>query len=422
MRRHRTTRLIVSPRRSSATLPLGLLRQKIAILRDTDNKKRTILNEIAGGFGDIGVLIPITLALVIKNGFDLRGILLSAGIFYVGSALFFRVPMPVQPLKAMAAVALAQGLPHHALRVAGLAFAAVILLLLIPGVADLLERLFSLPVVRGIQLALGIMLVKAGVNLSAGGILLSIMALALLSVTYLATESLPPILPVLIGGLIIAGLSPAGALEPSPGLPVSPGMPEISIRDLSFVLTALIIPQLGLTIGNSVMATAQTAKDLFSSSSARVNTKNLTLSITAGNFLSCLISGIPMCHGAGGLTAHYRFGARSNRATLIAGGLFLLLALLPSGSMVDIFLSFPLPFLGILLIFVGGFHASLAKDCLVRKGTILTVLVTAAVSLLCNNLSAGALAGILFEAIQQVIVRNLFLGEGIRTVEKHAGR
>lgn len=379
-------------------------------MQDFQGGKRGILHEIAGGFGDIGVFFPIALALVIKNGFHLKGILLSAGVFYVGAGLFFRIPMPVQPLKAMAAVALAQGLPHHALRAAGLGFAVVILLVQVPGVGRSLERIFSLPVVRGIQLALGIMLVTSGLKLSSGGLHLAITALALLAITYMLTDSLPPIFPVLIGGLIIAALSPASSPQPAQGFPVLFKIPEISMRDLSFVLTTLIIPQLGLTIGNSIVATNQTAKDLFPKRLTRVNMKNLTLSISAGNILSFLFFGLPMCHGAGGLTAHHKFGARSKKATIITGSLFLLIAVLPSRRVVDIFLNFPLPFLGILLIVVGFFHASLAKDSLVRRETFLTVLVTASISLIFHNLTAGAVVGILFHSCQQIITKYRDLG------------
>ena len=38
-----------------------------------------------------------------------------------------------------------------------------------------------------------------------------------------------------------------------------------------------------------------------------------------------------MCHGAGGLAAHYRFGARTGTAPLLMGAMLAALAVLPAG-------------------------------------------------------------------------------------------
>lgn len=367
-------------------------------------KTKRIFHDIAGGFGDVGVFFPIALALVLKNGFHLEWLLFSAGCLYLGAALFFRIPMPVQPLKAMAALALANQLPQEMIRVAGFGFGVVILLMLIPRLSNLIVKLYSLPVIRGIQLALGIMLFKAGLTLSASGPRFAAAAVLLLAFTYLLSNSLPPILPVVIGGLILAFLSPSPTpLHRFHSLQVLPHIPNLTLHDGIFILTNLIIPQIGLTVGNSMVGTIQTSRDLFPERSRRVNMKNLTISISMGNLFSSLFLGLPMCHGAGGLTAHHRFGARSNLATITTGSVFLSLALLSSQKVFDILFKFPLPFLGVLLMVVGIFHANLARDTLPKSGAAPTVLVTALISILTGNLTVGSVAGILFHMGRQVV-------------------
>src|SRR5574341_2655902 len=125
--------------------------------------------ELSGGLGDIGVMIPIVATLIISNGFNATSVLLVFGVTYLGTGLYFRIPLPVQPLKAMAAIAIAQGLSPEVVSAAGLVVAAILLLLAGTGLIRPIATLFSRPVVRGIQLAVGLLLVQAGVRLAASG-------------------------------------------------------------------------------------------------------------------------------------------------------------------------------------------------------------------------------------------------------------
>lgn len=366
-------------------------------------KKRAqnFLYEIAGGLGDIGVFIPLALALVIENGFTLKGIFLAAGLFYILAGIFFGIPMPVQPLKAMAAIVLASGLSPELLHVAGIEFGIIILLLIIPGAAEVLQKLFPLPVIRGIQLALGIILVKAGLSMAAGNLPFTIVAATILAVTYLKIKPLPPILPVLATGVIIAIFRAELPLLPPTALKIGLSLPDMNLDSLLFPLAALVIPQLGLTVGNSMMATIQTSKDLFGKRSEKVTLRNLAISIGLGSISSTLVGGIPMCHGSGGLTAHYRFGARTSRATAVTGALFLLIALLPSRYTQAVLFGFPLPFLGVPLIIVGMFHGLFAKEILTRGKHASPVVVTTLASVLTHNLTAGAALGLITFKVEE---------------------
>ena len=116
------------------------------------------LGEITGAIADLGILIPLATALILVNGLDAGSVLLAAGALVIATGLFFKVPFPVQPLKALTAVAVAQKLAPGVIHAAGLEIAAFLLLLSIKGVADRVAKLFTKPVVRGLQLGVGVLL------------------------------------------------------------------------------------------------------------------------------------------------------------------------------------------------------------------------------------------------------------------------
>ncbi len=121
--------------------------------------------EFAGAFGDLGTLIPILVALVAINGINLSVVLLLIGLLYVSCGFYYNLPIPVQPMKAMAAIAIASGLGADIISAAGILMGIILLFLAISRLANLLNRIFSRPIVRGIQLGVGLMLIKASWSL-----------------------------------------------------------------------------------------------------------------------------------------------------------------------------------------------------------------------------------------------------------------
>jgi SulP family sulfate permease len=111
-----------------------------------------------------------------------------------------------------------------------------------------------------------------------------------------------------------------------------------------------------------------------------------------GNFLSALLGGMPICHGAGGLAAHYRFGARSAGSNLMIGAVFILFTFGLGNGILAIFNLIPMAILGVLLLFAGSQLALTILDIKARKD--LFVVVTILGITLAANLAAGFLAGI----------------------------
>src|SRR5919197_384339 len=105
--------------------------------------------ELAGGLGDSGLMIPIAVSLIAINGLGATAVFCGVGLMYIATALYYRVPVPVQPLKAFAAAALA--------------------LLAATGLADWLASRFPVVLVRGIQASVALLLTKAAVDLAERG-------------------------------------------------------------------------------------------------------------------------------------------------------------------------------------------------------------------------------------------------------------
>ncbi|MCP5073120.1 MAG: sulfate permease, partial [Rhodobacteraceae bacterium] len=122
-------------------------------------------NELAGSLGDLGTLLPLTIALVLINSVPLATTLLVIGCFYAICGAYYRLPIPVQPLKVVAAVAIAAQLPVETIAASGLILGVILLMLAVTGAIDLVARVFTHPIVRGIQLGLGMILMIKGVEL-----------------------------------------------------------------------------------------------------------------------------------------------------------------------------------------------------------------------------------------------------------------
>ena len=121
--------------------------------------------DLAGAFGDIGVLFPISIALITLNHLNPTAVFLGAGLTYVLAGWYFKIPISVQPLKAVAAIALATGLPSSAIASAGMSIGIILALIAVTNTAAWLAKLFTLPIVRGIQLGLGFLLIREGIRL-----------------------------------------------------------------------------------------------------------------------------------------------------------------------------------------------------------------------------------------------------------------
>lgn len=372
--------------------------------------------ELSGALADLGVLLPLLVALTTLNGLPATSVFVGVGLAYILAGIYYRIPIPVQPLKAMSAVAIAQGLSGSVIAAGGWWMAAILLLLAATGVIRWISRLFSRPVVRGIQLGLGLLLIRSGIMLvgrsqivfggdeaviylGGGRVPLNWLlagVATLLLVIALRKSRWPAALIVLSFGIIVAltvgkVLPDLGDVELGLNLP-RPVLPSGS--DFLTALFLLVIPQLPLTLGNAVFATANTARVHFGDQAERVTPRALLTTMGLSQAVAAAIGGIPICHGSGGLTAHYKLGARTGAAPLMMGIACLAIGLFIDGSVLPILALIPYPVLGILLAFAGLQHGLLVRD-LTQWDEILTATSVAAVSWVTHNLAIGFGTGII---------------------------
>lgn len=321
--------------------------------------------ELAGAFGDLGTDFPLLVGLTMACGLEGGSVLAVAGALQILTALLYRMPMPVEPLKAMAAIAIAQRLAPGVIAGAGLTIGAVMLLLTATGLLETLARWVPKTVVRGVQCGLGLQLASLAARqfLPAGGAAGWALAAvsALIIVVMMGNERMPPALVVVALGLSYAfatGLDPR-ALVAGFGfrLPTF-AVPTAADAASGFLLLAL--PQLPLSLANSVLATRQVSVDLFPDRAPTV--RKIGFTYAAMNLVAPLFGGVPACHGSGGIAGHYSFGARTGGSVVIYGSLFLILGLFFGGAFGEVVRAFPKPMLGVLLAFEGLGMFGLIRD------------------------------------------------------------
>lgn len=311
-------------------------------------------HELAGAFGDLGTDLPLLLGMLQATDLSPTSVFVAFGLMQLATGLVYRLPMPVQPLKAVAALVIAQQLPAAQIHGAGLSIGLAMLLLSLTGGLDLLDRLIPRTVIRGIQFGLGLQL--AGVALGkfvvadgAGGLLLALLAFGV-AIALLANRRYPAALVVVAIGLLYAVLTKRAAPAPGTGWgPSWPGLPALGADDLLQGFVLLALPQIPLSLGNSILATRQMVADLFPDRELTVRRIGLTYSLM--NLIAPWLGGVPVCHGSGGLAGHYAFGARTGGSVLLYGLAFLLVGLLGGQAAGWLSAAFPLPVLGVLLLF-----------------------------------------------------------------------
>jgi MFS superfamily sulfate permease-like transporter len=355
-------------------------------------------HELAGSLGDMGTFLPLAVGMSAQNGLDFGSALFFAGLFNIVTGLTFSIPMAVQPMKAIAAVALTEQLSVPEILAAGATVSAFVLVLGLTGLIDWVNRAVPKSVVRGLQLALGLSLLMKGLQMVAGtgamlgadsyatGVVAAIAVLALFS-----SRRVPAAIVLFAAGLALAiWKSPAIAQSLHLGL----SLPRWSPPDWPAFVRAFpraALPQIPLTTLNSVVAVCALSVDLFPDRAA--SPKRVAISVGVMNLVAAWFGGMPMCHGAGGLAGQYRFGARTNGSVLFLGAAKMVVGILFGASLVVLSSAFPASVLGVMLGFSGVELALVTRDQADRASAT-TMLLTAGACLALNNVGLGFVIGL----------------------------
>ncbi len=362
-------------------------------------KTKNLYNKMewAGAFGDVGTLIPFVVAYITIVKINPLGLLFMFGIALLASGFYYRTPLPIQPMKAIGAAAIAGGISPAALFGSGLTTGLFWLLAGLTGAIRPITKLATKPVVRGIMLGLGLSFMVDGVHRMGTAPVLAGIALV---VTYILLTN--PKIPAMFV-LLIIGVGSAVIMNPQITselvkihlgfkLPVFT-LPMLTWNDLVVGTLLFTLPQIPLTLGNAVIAIVAENNELFPD--RKVTEKKIAISQGIMNLVSPLFGGIPMCHGAGGMAGHVRFGARTGGALIILGSLLILIALFFSDSVAVIFKIFPNAILGVILFFAGSELAIVVKDIGLKKTDFYVMLIVAAFAMW--NMGAAFLVGVILD-------------------------
>ena len=339
--------------------------------------------ELAGAVADLGVLVPIAVALIVSNGLSPTAVLLPAAALYLANAFWYGLPLPAQPLKAAGAIAIAEGLGADEIAAGALLIGALFFAAGRLGLLDLAARAFPRALIRGIQLTVGLLFLKIAWGLvtdppsafaehsltTTWALPLGLAALVLAFAFKRAGVSLAL---VAIGVVVMLLL---GADEAALG-PSTVAFPALDLATLGTAFTVLVLPQAPLSFANSCLAPADAARVYFGEERAeRVRPGSLATTYGIANVFAGSISGMPVCHGAGGLTAHYSFGARTAGAPPAMGTALLVLAVGAGAGLAGLLPAFPLPVLAGLLEAAGVLHVGLLRDLSGGRDWLLALLV-----------------------------------------------
>ena len=355
------------------------------------NRLAAAMGDISGAFGDLGTMLPYVIAGL------MAGLLAPAPVFagfaagYALVAFRYRIPIPVQPMKAMGAALLAGHLAPTELAIAG-ALMGVILLAMsaLPGLVTH-ARAIPQSVIVGLQVGLGITLFLVALDLMDQNWWLAAPALAVLGLSLVWTRG--PWALLVIGAALAFGLV-TGLTTTLP----APGPPETAISASDIVLFGLL-PQLPLTLLNAVVLTAALARSVYGPDAARVTEARLAASSGALTLIFAPLGGLPMCHGAGGVTAHHRFGARGMLAPLLLAGLCATMAL-AGPSVLGLLGAIPMPVVGALLAYAAA-DLAFSRRLLDARADCRPVMAAAALGTAILGPAVGLAAGLAAETLRK---------------------
>jgi MFS superfamily sulfate permease-like transporter len=308
-----------------------------------------IFSELAGSVGNLGTVLPLFFAISIACGMNLSLMIIWAAIWYWINAIYYRFPISIEPLKAIGAIAIANHLSPQQIAAGGILVGIICLILGVFGGMARIKAYIPEAVIRGVQLGLAFTLLKSATtefilpDISFAAVSACILCIFLITAKMTKIPDLSA-LCIMVAGFLLA-IYYAG--PPVIGdLP----LPYLVIPDPGDFITGAILllpPQIPLTLTNSILATSLLVTDLFGKEE---NPDRLSRTVGLMSLSASISGGFPMCHGAGGLAAHYRFGARTGLSLIFGGIILFLIAIICTDS--AILSALPKGMFGILLIAV----------------------------------------------------------------------
>ena len=355
--------------------------------------------EFSGAFGDLGTLVPYIVAYLVVVGMDAGIVFLSFGAALLVTGLHYRLPIPVQPMKAIGAAAAAHATQQVVVTPGSVALSALItgafwLLASHSGLARRAGEAVPRDVTKGIVLGVGVALVlEAMRQLQSDWIVGIAMVLVLLALN--ARSRVSPFLLIVVAGIAVGGWRRPDLVATLASQPVGFEWPHWSHPDwaspqLWLVAVLLALPQIPLTFGNAIVGTAEEARREFPAGNA--DETRLARSTGWMNLWAGVIGGPPMCHGSGGFAGYLAAGVRTGWPVAFLGLLFLVAAVFFQSGIVAALTLVPPAAIGAMLFVVGLYMVVGTAGSNRDKVERAVLLGTAAVTIW--NVGAGLIAGL----------------------------
>lgn len=352
------------------------------------------LRELAGSMGDFGTLFPLAIGYFAVNGLNPAGLLVMMGLANIFTGIIYHLPMPIEPKKVLTVVAITQRWPPSLIYATGFGTGIIWLILGFTGLIQKIAAVTPRSVVRGIQVALGVMLAIEGFKMVATGWILGIVSIAIVIVLR-ESKYAPAAIVLMVLGVAVVGFR--GELIQAIDLGFA--LPPITLFRPVEIWHGLVLAgfaQIALTATNAVIATSALISQYFPDKP--VSEKKLALNTGIMNVVVPFFGGMPMCHGAGGLAGQYYFGARTGGTNIIEGLIEIGLGLFLAGSIATLFALFPQSIIGAMLLLVGVQLTGFARD--IRRNELIIMVLTAGVSLATNMAIGFVVAVIVYHSLR----------------------
>lgn len=350
------------------------------------------IGEVSGAFGDLGTFLPYVVATIGAGLLAPAPVLLGFAAGYLLVAVVYRAPIAVQPMKVIGALVLAGALNSQDIAWAGAAIGAALLVFAAIPALGSAARAVPQSVVTGLQSGLGLVLLLVAIDDMSASWGLAAPALACLACAYVWPRG-PWAVVVVAGALLLA-----------PGNAGPDAMPTVSATPANplSVLSA-IAAQLPLTLLNAVVVAAAVAHDLFPRTQNTVSVRRLAATSGVLNLALVPFGAMPMCHGAGGVAAHHRFGARGTCAPLLVATLCLIAAI-AGAPVIEALARIPDAVIGALLAFA-AFDLVLSRRVFDARRDCQPVIAATAVATLAGGALVGLVIGLAAETVRSHVTR-----------------
>jgi hypothetical protein len=304
--------------------------------------------ELAGAMGDFGTLLPLAAGYIAVCGLDPAGFLVTMGVVNIALGLIYRLPMPLEPKKVVAAVAIAEAWSPPLIYTTGFTLGLLWLALSLSGLVDRVVKWIPFAVMRGVQLALGILLTITGLNMMSTWWVMGVIAIVV-ALVLRENRHLPAAIALVLLGLAVIIIGGQAGEVFQFGF----RLPPLTLPQLDLIVPGMLgagLGQIPLTLTNATIATAALIREYFPEKS--VSERKLVLNQGVMNVVASFFGGMPMCHGAQGLAGQYYFGARTGGASIIEGLIEIGLGLFLANSLLGLFHAFPEAILGAMMVLV----------------------------------------------------------------------